>query len=39
MKIPQILIVEDELVTRNMLKSIFEGEGYQVFQASNGEEM
>ncbi|HDL5948134.1 TPA: two-component system response regulator ArcA [Mannheimia haemolytica] len=36
---PQILIVEDELVTRNMLKSIFEGEGYQVFQASNGEEM
>ncbi|HDL6125037.1 TPA: two-component system response regulator ArcA, partial [Mannheimia haemolytica] len=31
--------VEDELVTRNMLKSIFEGEGYQVFQASNGEEM
>ncbi|HDL5283019.1 TPA: two-component system response regulator ArcA, partial [Mannheimia haemolytica] len=32
-------IVEDELVTRNMLKSIFEGEGYQVFQASNGEEM
>lgn len=39
MKIPQILIVEDELITRNMLKSIFEGEGYQVFQASNGEEM
>lgn len=39
MKIPQILIVEDELVTRNMLKSIFEGEGYQVFQAFNGEEM
>ena len=39
MKIPQILIVEDELVTRNMLKSIFEGEGYEVFQASNGEEM
>lgn len=39
MKIPQILIVEDELVTRNMLKSIFEGEEYQVFQAFNGEEM
>lgn len=39
MKIPQILVVEDELVTRNMLKSIFEGEGYQVFEAANGEEM
>lgn len=39
MKTPQILIVEDELVTRNMLKSIFEGEGYQVFEASNGADM
>lgn len=39
MKTPQILIVEDELVTRNMLKSIFEGEGHQVFEASNGAEM
>lgn len=39
MKTPQILIVEDELVTRNMLKSIFEGEGYLVFEASNGMEM
>lgn len=39
MKTPQILIVEDELVTRNMLKSIFEGEGYQVFEASNGVDM
>jgi len=28
MQIPQILIVEDELVTRNTLKSIFEAEGY-----------
>ena len=24
---PQILIVEDEAVTRNMLKNIFEAEG------------
>ncbi|QLB15444.1 two-component system response regulator ArcA [Mannheimia granulomatis] len=39
MKTPQILIVEDELVTRNMLKGIFEGEGYQVFEASDGAEM
>ncbi|QIM66160.1 two-component system response regulator ArcA [Mannheimia granulomatis] len=39
MKTPQVLIVEDELVTRNMLKSIFEGEGYQVFEASDGAEM
>lgn len=34
-----ILIVEDELVTRNTLKSIFEAEGYNVLEASNGEEM
>lgn len=39
MKTPHILIVEDELVTRNMLKNIFEGEGYQAFEASNGAEM
>lgn len=39
MTTPQILIVEDELVTRNMLKSIFEGEGYIVFEASDGAEM
>lgn len=39
MKTPQILIVEDELVTRNMLKSVFEGEGYLAFEASNGTEM
>lgn len=28
MQTPHILIVEDELVTRNTLKSIFEAEGY-----------
>ncbi|MEF1306577.1 two-component system response regulator ArcA, partial [Vibrio owensii] len=33
------LIVEDEQVTRNTLKSIFEAEGYAVFEASDGEEM
>jgi len=39
MQTPQILIVEDEQVTRNTLKSIFEAEGYTVFEASDGEEM
>lgn len=39
MQTPQILIVEDEQVTRNTLKSIFEAEGYAVFEASDGEEM
>ncbi|QGM80396.1 two-component system response regulator ArcA [Otariodibacter oris] len=39
MENPQILIVEDEVVTRNTLKSIFEAEGYDVFEASNGVEM
>lgn len=39
MQTPQILIVEDEQVTRNTLKSIFEAEGYTVFEAINGEEM
>ncbi|MHA2938523.1 two-component system response regulator ArcA [Vibrio sp. RC27] len=39
MQTPQILIVEDEQVTRNTLKSIFEAEGYNVFEASNGEDM
>ncbi|HIH0800523.1 TPA: two-component system response regulator ArcA, partial [Vibrio cholerae] len=34
MQTPQILIVEDEQVTRNTLKSIFEAEGYAVFEAS-----
>ncbi|VTP63682.1 Dye resistance protein [Leclercia adecarboxylata] len=36
---PHILIVEDELVTRNTLKSIFEAEGYDVFEATDGAEM
>jgi two-component system aerobic respiration control protein ArcA len=39
MQTPQILIVEDEQVTRNTLKSIFEAEGYAVFEASDGDEM
>ncbi|WP_150539830.1 two-component system response regulator ArcA [Actinobacillus vicugnae] len=39
MQNPQILIVEDELVTRNTLKSIFEAEGYEVFEAIDGVEM
>ncbi len=39
MQTTNILIVEDELVTRNTLKSIFEAEGYKVFEASDGEEM
>ncbi|BCL71098.1 Aerobic respiration control protein arcA [Vibrio nigripulchritudo MADA3029] len=39
MQTPQILIVEDEQVTRNTLKSIFEAEGYAVYEASDGEEM
>lgn len=33
---PQILIVEDEAVTRSTLKNIFEAEGYDVFEASDG---
>lgn len=39
MQSPHILIVEDELVTRNTLKSIFESEGYVVFEANDGAEM
>lgn len=39
MQTPQILIVEDELVTRNTLKSIFEAEGYAVYEATDGAEM
>lgn len=34
-----ILVVEDELVTRSTLKSVFEAEGYQVFEANDGIEM
>lgn len=33
---PQILIVEDEAVTRTTLKGIFEAEGYDVFEAIDG---
>lgn len=36
---PQILIVEDEAVTRSTLKNIFEAEGYDVFEASDGTAM
>ena len=39
MATPQILIVEDETVTRNTLKSIFEAEGYNVYQAVDGTQM
>ncbi|MBL1378579.1 two-component system response regulator ArcA [Zobellella iuensis] len=39
MQTPHILIVEDELVTRNTLKGIFEAEGYIVLEATDGEEM
>ena len=39
MATPKILIVEDEAVTRNTLKGIFEAEGYDVLQAQDGAEM
>ncbi len=39
MNTPNILIVEDEVVTRTTLKSLFEAEGYQVFEAEHGEQM
>ncbi len=39
MNTPNILIVEDEVVTRTTLKSLFEAEGYQVFEAERGEQM
>ena len=39
MQTPQILIVEDETITRNTLKSIFETEGYDVFEAADGSQM
>lgn len=35
----QILIVEDEKTTKNLLHNIFEAEGYQVFEASDGTQM
>lgn len=39
MQNPQILIVEDEALTRSTLKGIFEAEGYDVFTAVDGNEM
>ena len=39
MTTPNVLIVEDELITRNSLKSIFLAEGYQTFEAADGDEM
>ena len=36
---PNILIVEDEVVTRTTLKSLFEAEGYNVFEAEDGSQM
>ncbi|MGJ8693801.1 MAG: two-component system response regulator ArcA [Thalassotalea sp.] len=39
MQSQRILIVEDEDVTRFNLKKLFEAEGYQVFEATDGEEM
>jgi len=35
----QILVVEDEDVTRFNLRNLFEAEGYQVFEAIDGESM
>ncbi|KMT63814.1 two-component system response regulator ArcA [Catenovulum maritimum] len=39
MQTHNILIVEDEAVTRSTLVSLFEAEGYNVFSAENGDEM
>jgi two-component system aerobic respiration control protein ArcA len=39
MQNPQILIVEDEEVTRFSLKSLFEAEGYCVHEATDGDSM
>ena len=39
MQTQNILIVEDEAVTRNTLVSLFEAEGYKAFTADNGDEM
>ena len=39
MQNPHILIVEDEAVTRNTLRSIFEAEGYVVSEGNEGAEM
>jgi len=39
MQKPHILIVEDEDVTRFNLRNLFEAEGYEVFEAVDGESM
>lgn len=39
MQIANILIVEDELVTRETLKALFQAEGYIVHEAGDGDEM
>lgn len=39
MQKPHILIVEDEEVTRFNLRNLFEAEGYQVSEATDGESM
>ena len=39
MQKPHILIVEDEDVTRFNLRNLFEAEGYQVSEATDGESM
>lgn len=39
MQKPHVLLVEDEDVTRFNLKSLFEAEGYQVSEATDGESM
>ncbi|MDP5207072.1 response regulator, partial [Alishewanella sp. SMS9] len=39
MQTPVILVVEDEEVTRLNLVSLFQGEGYDVIEAINGDEM
>lgn len=39
MQTPNILIVEDEIVTRTTLKNLFEAEGYSVIEAEHGSEM
>lgn len=39
MRTPNILIVEDEEVTRFSLRNLFEAEGYAVHEASDGETM
>ena len=35
---PQILVIDDELPVRMLLRQILEGEGYEVREANDGEE-